>query len=125
MGPAGVEREHAYVPDAMRLVADLLERDEAYGAGWILPGSGPLSMRRAGEIAAEHLGRPVPVRGSPAWLLKALALVLPDLRAFRPMLDHYVGPIAFDASRLAGLIGPLETTPYEAAIPRTLARLAP
>jgi len=120
LGSADLEREYAYVPDAMRMVADLLARDEAYGRAWIVPGSGPLSLRRAAAIASRHLGRPVAVRAAPAWLAKALSLVSADLRALRPVIDDYAQPIAFDARRLAALLGDLATTPYEEAIPATL-----
>lgn len=34
----------------MRTVAELAEREEAYGTGWGLPGSGPLTADRLAEI---------------------------------------------------------------------------
>ena len=37
-GPADVEREYVYVPDAMEIAADLATREEAYGQRWIVPG---------------------------------------------------------------------------------------
>jgi nucleoside-diphosphate-sugar epimerase len=123
MGSADTEREYVYVPDAMRMTADLALREEAYGRSWVLPGSGPLSPRGAAEIAGRHLGRPVRVVAAPAWLLKGMSLFSSDLRAFRPMIDDYVRPIRYDATRLTELLGPQETTPYEKAIPETLDRL--
>jgi nucleoside-diphosphate-sugar epimerase len=120
MGPAGTEREYAFIPDAMATVAVLAARDEAYGQVWIVPGSGPLSPRRAAAIAGDHLGRAVKVRAAPGWLLRLLALFSADLRAFAPMLPHYTRPIRYDASRLRSLVGEVPTTPYEQAIPATL-----
>lgn len=120
MGGAGIEREYAFIPDAMAAVAALLERVEAYGRAWIVPGSGPLSPQRAAAIAGEHLGREVTVRAAPGWVLRLLALFSADLRAFAPMLPHYTRPIRYDASRLLSLIGGVRTTPYEKAIPATL-----
>ena len=120
MGPAGIEREYAFIPDAMATVAVLAARDEAYGRAWIVPGSGPLSPRRTAAIAGDHLGREVKVRAAPGWLLRLLALLSADLRAFAPMLPHYTRPIRYDASRLRSLVGELRTTPYEQAIPATL-----
>lgn len=124
MGSADTEREHGYVPDAMRAVADLVTREEAFGQSWIIPGSGPLSPRRAAAIASEALGREVKLRCAPAWLVKLLSLVNADLRAIRPMIDDYTTPIAYDASKITQLLGPVATTPYEQAIPQTLAQLA-
>jgi nucleoside-diphosphate-sugar epimerase len=120
MGTAGTEREYAFIPDAMAAVATLAGSDEAYGRAWIVPGSGPLSARRAATIAGDHLGRAVKVRAAPGWLLRLLALFSADLRAFAPMVPHYTVPIRYDASRLRALIGHVPTTPYEQAIPATL-----
>lgn len=120
LGGTDVARESAYVPDAMRMVADLSEHEEAYGTDWGIPGSGPLTASRLAEIAAEHLGRPVPVRGAPGWLLKILALIVPDLRTIRPMIPHYAKPVRYDTTKLRNLLGAVETTPFEEAIPRTL-----
>ncbi len=120
LGPADTVREYVYVPDAMSAVADLIGIDAAYGHPWIVPGSGPLSGVRAARLAGEHLGRTVNARGAAAWLLKTLSLVSSDLRAFRPMIDHYARPIRYDAARLEGLLGAVANTPYEDAIPATL-----
>lgn len=120
MGAAGTEREYAFIPDAMAAVAELAARDEAYGRAWIVPGSGPLSPRRAAAIAGDHLDGEVKVRAAPGWLLRLLALFSADLRAFVPMLPHYTRPVRYDASRLRSLVGEVRTTPYEQAIPATL-----
>jgi len=120
IGSGDTEREWVYVPDAMAMVADLVLRQEAYGTSWIVPGSGPLTGKRVAEIAAVHLGRQVKLRETPRWLLRGASLVVPDLRALRPILDDYLQPIAFDASRLQRLLGQVRVTPYEEAIPATL-----
>jgi nucleoside-diphosphate-sugar epimerase len=120
LGSSSTPREAAYVPDAMKIVADLAERDEAYGTDWALPGSGPLSADRLAEIASKHLGRPIKVSAAPGWLLKILSQVLPMLRQIRPMIPHYTRPVRYDTSKLRGLLGELQVTPFEQAIPATL-----
>jgi nucleoside-diphosphate-sugar epimerase len=120
LGRSNTAREAAYVPDAMRIVAELAERDDAYGTHWGLPGSGPLSTDRLAEIASEHLDRPIKVSGTPGWLLAILGLVHPAIRAIRPIVPHYVRPVRYDTSKLRGLLGEMQTTPYEQAIPATL-----
>jgi nucleoside-diphosphate-sugar epimerase len=120
LGRSSTPREAAYVPDAMRIVTDLAERDEAYGTDWALPGSGPLSADRLAGIASEHLGRPIKVSAAPGWLLKILGLVSPTIRAIQPIVPHYVRPVRYDTSKLRGLLGEVETTPFEQAIPATL-----
>ena len=120
LGRSDTPREAAYVPDAMRIVADLAEREEAYGTDWGIPGSGLLTADRLAEIASEHLGRRIRVRAVSGPLLKLLSLVHPGLRAIRPMIPHYVRPVRYDTSKLRGLLGELRTTPFEEAIPATL-----
>lgn len=124
MGRRAVEREVAFVPDAMRVVADLSERDDAYGSHWALPGNGVLSADLLAEIAGRHLGRPVAVRAAPAWLLWLLTLGSAELRTVRPLIPHYVRPVRYDASKLRALLGEIELRPMEAAITATLDWLA-
>lgn len=124
IGSSDTPREAAFVPDAMRIVADLAEREEAYGTDWGLPGSGPLTADRLAEIAGAHLGQPVTVRALSGWPLRLLALIHPELRQIRPMIPQYVKSVRYDTSKLQRLLGPVETTPFEEAIPRTLDWLA-
>jgi nucleoside-diphosphate-sugar epimerase len=120
IGRADTERDYVFVPDAMRVVTRLIDRDEAYGQSWIIPGSGPISPTRVAKIAGEHLHSTVKVRAAAPWLLKLLGLFSADLRAFLPMVPHYARPIRYDASKLEGLLGRPAITPYESAIPATL-----
>ena len=124
LGRADTAREAAFVPDAMRIVADLCERDEAYGTDWGLPGSGPISAEGIAEVAAQHLGRPVKVRAAAGLMLKILSIVHPGLRQIAPMIPDYVKPVRYDTAKLQGLLGKPETTPFDRAIPQTLDWLA-
>lgn len=120
IGGRSVEREAAFVPDAMRIVADLAERDEAYGSDWALPGSGTLSAERLADLAAGHLGRPVALRTAPAWLLLLLSLGNAELRAIRPLIAPYARPVRYDAGKLRALLGDPRTTPLQQAVATTL-----
>lgn len=121
LGGADTAREAAFVPDSMGIVVELAERDEAYGTDWAIPGSGALTAHRLAEIAGHHLGHDVAVKAAPGWLLKLVSLVHPQLRAIRPLIPHYVKPVRYDTSKLRGLLGEVTTTPFEEAIPATLA----
>ena len=120
LGRDDVEREIAFVPDAMRTVADLAERDEAYGTDWGLPGNGRPSPRELARLAGEHLGRPVTTRCAPVWLVRILGLAVPSLRPVVPLAPHYSRPVRYDAAKLTGLLGPVERTPLADAIAATL-----
>lgn len=124
LGRAGVEREAAFVPDAMRTVADLAGRDEAYGTDWGVPGNGAPSPRDLARLAGERLGREVPVRCAPPALLRLLALVVPSLRPVVPLAPHYARPVRYDTSKIRNLLGPIERTPLADAVATTLDWLA-
>jgi nucleoside-diphosphate-sugar epimerase len=123
LGDPDAAREIAYVPDAMRLVADLAGHREAYGTDWAIPGNGTASARDLARIAGEHLGREVKVRAVPPWLIRILALVVPSLRPVVPLAPHYARPVRYDASKLARLLGPIDVTPLPDAVRATLDRL--
>jgi len=121
IGPADVERDCIYVPDAMRVVAQLLEKDAAYGKDWILPGSGPVSARRLAQMLSGVLHREIAVRAAPPWLLRLLSVFKSDLRGFMQMVPEYVKPLSFDGSKLERLLGPTPRTSYEEALGETVA----
>lgn len=123
IGAADVEREYAYVPDAMQILGNLVMREQAYGQTWIFPGGGPLSGRRLAQIAEGTLGRKVQVRAAGPWLLRILSWFKRDLRDFMQMVPDYVKPIRYDASRLRTLLGDLPDTDYEDTIAETVESL--
>ena len=123
IGPADVARDYIYVPDAMRVVADLLTRSEAYGEDWVLPGSGPVSAKALAGILARLLRRDVRVRAAPPWLLRVLGLFNRELRGLMQIVPEYVQPISFDGAKLARLLGPAARTPYDDALRATVAAI--
>jgi nucleoside-diphosphate-sugar epimerase len=120
VGSPGVGREYVFVPDAMKAVAELAKRSEAYGERWIVPGAGPISFDEIAQIVEQHLGRPVRLRAAGQLALRLAGFFLRDVRAFLPMAPTYIAPIHFDGSKLRQLLGEIPVTPYAEAIPRTL-----
>jgi nucleoside-diphosphate-sugar epimerase len=125
IGDPDASREIAFVPDAMRLVADLAARDEAYGTDWGLPGNGVASPRDLARLAGEHLGREVKVRCVAPWLLRLLALAVPALRPAVPLAPHYSRPVRYDTTKLRHLLGDPRLTPLPEALRHTLDTLTP
>jgi nucleoside-diphosphate-sugar epimerase len=124
LGSARVAREIAFVPDAMRTVADLAGHDEAYGDDWGIPGNGAPSGVELAGLAAAHLGREVKVRAAPVWLLRTLALFSARLRPVLPLAPHYAKPVRYDTAKVRRLLGAVERTPLAAAVATTLDWLA-
>lgn len=113
-------REYAYVPDAMRCVAELSRHPEAFGAHWLIPGGPALTARDLARFAAMRTGRPVGVMVSGRTTLRLAGLFSRTVRDFLPMVPSYMQPITIDASRLTALIGPPALTDPDVAILNTL-----
>ena len=120
IGGADVERETVFVPDAMRTVADLAFREEAYGTDWGVPGNAAPSPRQLARLAGDHLGWEVKVRAAPLWLVRTLAPFSPTLRPVLPLAPHYAQPVRYDTAKLRALLGEQERTPLAEAVGITL-----
>ena len=125
IGPADVKRDYIYIPDAMRAVAELLTRKEAYGEEWVVRGSGPVSANQLAGILTRLLHHEVRVRAAPPWLLRILSFFSKDLRGFMQVVPEYVKPISFDDAKLDRLLGRMARTPYEDALRATTASIQP
>lgn len=123
IGAGDIERDYIFVPDAMRIVADLLIRPEAYGDDWIIPGTGPLSGNHLAELLGGLLGHDIRLRAAPLWLLRIIGLFNSELRGFLQVAPDYVKPIAYDGAKLERLLGKSRRTPYEEALRTTIRSL--
>lgn len=122
-GDPDAPREHLYYRDAGPILADLALRDEAYGEPWNVPGSGPERPRRILAMAAEAAGTAPRVRRIRPWMARLAAIFREDVRAVLDVMPLYEAPVLLDTSKIEALLGPIETTPYEEAVPDTLAWL--
>jgi len=124
IGAADTPREYIFVPDAMAIAARLGTLEAAFGQDWVLPGSGPLTGAQAAAIAGRHLSRTVKLRAAGVGMLRLVSLFNKELRGFMQVVPDYVKPIAYDATKLAGLIGSSQPTSYDMGIARTLDAIA-
>ena len=124
IGALDVGREHVYVPDAMNAVASMAFHEKAYGDRWIMAGAGPITLREILSIVEGYLGRQIPSRTAGPFLLRLMSVFSRDLKALRPLIPTYAGPLTYDGSKLRRLLGEIPITPYAQAIPETLRWLA-
>lgn len=124
LGRADVTREYIYVPDAMRVAADIGRQADAFGQHWCLPGSGPLNGRGFADIASRHLGRRVRLRAASLPVLRIVSLFNRELRGFMQIAPDYMKSVRYDAGKLEGLLGRQVMTPYDQGIAQTLDWLA-
>jgi nucleoside-diphosphate-sugar epimerase len=120
IGAADVKRDYIYVPDAMRVAADLAVREEAYGDDWIVPGSGPISANEVRDISKSLLKREVKLRAAGPVLLRLVSLFNSELRGFMPLVPEYMKPISYDGTKIERLLGSLTHTAYDEAIKATI-----
>ncbi|MGD8328852.1 MAG: NAD(P)H-binding protein [Acidobacteriota bacterium] len=124
IGSADARHDFIYVPDAMRVAAQLAEDDAACGERFLVPGSGAISGNELAAVVSEALDREIKVRGAGPLLLRIVSLFNGDLRAFMPMVPEYAKPISYDGSKLEALIGQTARTSYPDAIRETLRWIA-
>jgi nucleoside-diphosphate-sugar epimerase len=111
----------AYLPDAARGFATLVERAEADGRAWILPATAPVTQRELLTDLASLAGRGAKLgRITPA-MLWAAGLFDAQLRETREMAPSFTRPYVTAASDLEAAFGPLELTPHRDALDATLA----
>ena len=123
IGHTDVPRDAIFVPDAMRVTADLAMREESYGERWLVPGAGPITAEQLAELAGRALGKQVRARGGPLWVLRIFSLFSAELRSFIPLAPHYAQPIRYDGGKLERLLGELPRTPHQEALRTTVESL--
>jgi nucleoside-diphosphate-sugar epimerase len=111
----------SYLPDLARAYVILGTRPEAEGCIWHTPAAAPVTGREFISAAAEAAG----VEPQPAILSERsvtfYGLFVPTLREYPELLYQWDTPFVSDASRFQEAFGPFEVTPFDEAIPETIA----
>ena len=124
-GQKGVGHTWAYLPDAGETIALLLERAEAlepfarfhFAGHWDSDGT-----QMTGAILGA-LGRDVPVRPLPWWLLRIAGWLQETPREIVKMRYLWQQPVRLDNQRLRAFLGTEPHTPLDEAVRDTLAAL--
>ena len=121
LGDPDAPHEFVFMPDAARVIADLLLRPECFGRRWNLAGAGAISGREFAALAARELGRPAKILATGRLMLRLGGIFSPLLRELVEL--QYLGetPVLLDDSALRAALGGLEKTPYEEGVRRMLA----
>lgn len=120
-GPSDLPQELVFTPDVGPVVADLLERDEAFGRPYNFGGAGVTSWEAMAKAIYEAAGhRPKFFVVSPR-LLKTMGLFSELMRELAELSHLQTHPVILDDARLRGVLPHLKKTPYAEGIARTLA----
>ncbi len=121
---AGTGHQWAYLPDVAETIVRLLERDDLptlarfhFEGFWDADGRGMI------EAIREGVGRAVPVKGFPWWLLPLAAPFNTTLRELKEMRYLWRVPLHMRNTQLVAFLGMEPRTPLPQAVRATLAGL--
>jgi nucleoside-diphosphate-sugar epimerase len=112
-----------YTPDAAMATALLGNTPDAFGQEWHLPTTKEKITNRGWvEMIAAELGKEPKFQTIPAWMIKALGLVVPVMAEFPEMLYQYNRDYIFDSTRFEKRFD-IRATPAADGIRRTIQAL--
>ncbi|MEJ5367135.1 MAG: NAD-dependent epimerase/dehydratase family protein [Bryobacteraceae bacterium] len=118
LGDPDLPHEFVFMPDAARVIADMLDRPACFGRRWNLAGAGEISGRRFAGLAARQFGTQPRVIATGRMMLRLGGLFSPLLRELVEL--QYLGevPVLLDDTALRAVLGEVSKTPYEEGVRR-------
>ena len=122
LGPIDTPHEFVFTPDVGPIVADLLQKEEAFGTAYNFAGAGAITMKKFTEDIYAAAGRgKAGMRVVQGPMLRVVGLFLPILREMVEMEYLFKTPVLLDDSKLKSVLGDLRKTSYDDGIRQTLA----
>lgn len=119
IGPPGVLREFAYVPDVVDPLLRLAATDDAYGRCWNLGGQ-TIEARAFVETVFAALGTRPKYRSIPKFALSLVGVAVPMMREIAEMYYLFDSGFTLDDSALRAKLGGYSKTPFAEGIAATL-----
>jgi len=110
---------YTFIDDFARALVVLGERDEELGEIWHVPSAPSITTRQFIELISQQAGYQVSVQVTPGWMIRALGLVNPTMRAVAEQLYQSEHAFVVEHRKFARAFG-AEPTPHAEAIQRTL-----
>ena len=110
----------AYMPDVARTLAAIGRNESAWGRAWHVPSAPAVTQAEMIRMLADAAGTTVKAASVPAWMLRAMGLVSPMIRALGEVEYQFAKPFIVDASDTESAFG-ITATPLVEAFAETIA----
>jgi nucleoside-diphosphate-sugar epimerase len=120
IGPLNTPHEYVYIPDAARILSQLMQEEAAYGRTWHLGGAGKITLSELITLVESITGRPLRKMVVGKRSLQLLGIFDPLLREVAEMNYLQTHPLFLDDAALTGLLGPLDKTSYAEGVGASL-----
>jgi len=110
----------AYMPDVARTLATIGRTESAWGRAWHVPSAPAVTQGEIIRMLADAAGTTVKAASVPAWVLRAMGLVSPMMRALGEVEYQFAKPFIVDASDTESALG-IAATPLVEGFAETIA----
>ncbi|QKG84414.1 SDR family NAD(P)-dependent oxidoreductase [Kroppenstedtia pulmonis] len=120
IGNLKTPREYVYLPDAAKMIANIAEKEDAYGENWNIPGAGLISGEKIIQIAREVTGnrkRVIPLNKN---AIRFIGLFNPLMREVVEIMYLTEEGFVLSGEKYAKRIGLIPATPFRKGLEETL-----
>ncbi len=124
LAPITTPHEFVYVEDLGRIIATLIDRADAWGEVYNVPGSGHITMKEFAAKIYAAAGQPkAKLRAAGPLMVKILGLFMPIMHELSEMQYLQSTPVNLDTTKLRQVLGAWTPTSYDDGIRATLAHM--
>jgi nucleoside-diphosphate-sugar epimerase len=109
----------AYLPDITDTLIAAADFDGEWGHAWHVPCAEPLTRSQLSARVNELTGTDADVASWPTWMLRAMGVFKPDVKAANELLSQFTHPFTSDACDTEHLLG-VGATPWNVSLPATV-----
>jgi len=116
-----VDQPHswAYIPDITETLIAAADFNGEWGHAWHVPCAEPLTRKQLAARVGELTGTDADVAPWPTWMLRAMGVFKPDVKAANELLSQFTAPFTSDAGDTENLLG-VSATPWDQSLPATV-----
>ncbi|WP_080875900.1 SDR family oxidoreductase [Oceanobacillus timonensis] len=120
IGNLKTPREYVYLPDAARMIANIAEKDDAYGENWNIPGAGLISGKEIIRIARKVTGNQKTVIPLNKNVIRFIGLFDAFMREIVEIMYLTKEGFILSGEKYEKRIGVIPATPFQKGLEETL-----